>query len=88
VAKRERTDARSRRRQSIAYGRHDAALYRRFRSSGMRRNLRLTVKTYTWLILNAPLALVSRARRSVWSRSFYLRLGRLLGCAQQRVFYP
>jgi cellulose synthase/poly-beta-1,6-N-acetylglucosamine synthase-like glycosyltransferase len=88
VAKRERTDARSRRRQAFAYGRHDAVLYRRFRVSGMRRNVRLTGKTYAWLVLNAPLALVSRPRRSVWTRSFYLRLGRLSASAAQRVFYP
>jgi GT2 family glycosyltransferase len=88
VAKRERTDARSRRRQSFVYGRHDAVLYKRFRSSGMRRNTRLTVRTYAWLALNAPLALVSASRRSVWSRSLFLRLGRLCGSVQQRVLYP
>jgi glycosyltransferase involved in cell wall biosynthesis len=88
VAKRERTDARSRRRQAFAYGRHDVALYGRFRSSGMRPNLRLTVKTYAWLVLNAPMALVSGSRRAVWTRSFFLRLGRLAGSVEQRAFYP
>jgi glycosyltransferase involved in cell wall biosynthesis len=88
VAKRERTDARSRRRQAFSYGRHDAVLYGRFRSSGMRRNLRLAGKTYAWLVLNAPLALVSRQRRAVWTRSLFIRLGRLSGSAGQRVFYP
>src|SRR4051794_22763342 len=88
VAKRERTDARSRRHQAFAYGRHDVALYRRFRSSGMGRNLRLTGKTYAWLVLNAPLALVSSARRTLWTRSFFIRLGRLVGSAGQHVFYP
>jgi GT2 family glycosyltransferase len=88
VAKRERSDARSRRRQAFAYGRHDAVLYQRFRNSGMRPDHRLTVKTYAWLLLNAPLALVSASRRALWSRAFFLRLGRLLGCMRERVFYP
>jgi GT2 family glycosyltransferase len=88
VAKRERSDARSRRRQAFSYGRHDAVLYRRFKTHGMRCNHPLTVKTYAWLVLNAPLALFSARRRARWSRSFFLRLGRLSGSAQQRVFYP
>lgn len=88
VAKRERTDPRSRRRQAISYGRHDAALYRRFRAHGMRRNLWLTVKTYAWLVLNAPLALLPGSRRVLWSRSLFIRLGRLAGSVEQRVFYP
>jgi glycosyltransferase involved in cell wall biosynthesis len=88
VAKRERSDARSRRRQAFAYGRHDVLLYRRFRSSGMRPNHRLTVKTYAWLLLNAPVALLSAPRRALWSRSFFLRLGRISGSVRERVFYP
>jgi GT2 family glycosyltransferase len=88
VAKRERSDARSRRRQAFSYGRHDAVLYRRFKPHGMRCNHRLTVKTYAWLLLNAPLALFSGPRRALWSRSFFLRVGRLRGSAEQRVFYP
>jgi cellulose synthase/poly-beta-1,6-N-acetylglucosamine synthase-like glycosyltransferase len=88
VAKRERSDARSRRRQALSYGRHDAVLYRRFRTHGMRCNHRLTVKTYAWLVVNAPLALLSAPRRALWCRSFFLRLGRLSGSARQRVFYP
>jgi cellulose synthase/poly-beta-1,6-N-acetylglucosamine synthase-like glycosyltransferase len=88
VAKRERSDARSRRRQALTYGRHDPVLYARFRSHGMRRNHRLTGKTYAWLVLNAPLALLSGSRRALWSRSFFIRLGRLMGSVEQRVFYP
>jgi cellulose synthase/poly-beta-1,6-N-acetylglucosamine synthase-like glycosyltransferase len=88
VAKRDRSHPRSRRRQGLTYGRHDAVLYRRYRSSGMRRNHRLTVKTYAWLVLNAPLTLVSGSRRAQWSRAFFLRLGRLWGSAEQRVLYP
>jgi glycosyltransferase involved in cell wall biosynthesis len=88
VAKRERSDARSGRRQYFSYGRHDAALYRRFRAHGMRRNDRLTLKTYAWLLLNAPVALLGGGRRALWSRSLFLRLGRIVGSVEQRVFYP
>jgi glycosyltransferase involved in cell wall biosynthesis len=88
VRKRDRSDAASRRRQAFSYGRHDARLYRRYKQHGMRRNHRLTVKTYAWLILNAPLALLSSRRRAQWTRAFFLRLGRLRGSAEQHLFYP
>jgi len=88
VAKRERHDPSSRRRQQFSYGRHDARLYRKFRAAGMPRNFQFTLKTWAWLVLNAPLALVSRRRRVAWSRAWFLRLGRLLGSIEQRVFYP
>jgi GT2 family glycosyltransferase len=88
VAKRERLDGRSRRRQQFSYGKHDAQLYRRFRAAGMRRNNRLTVKTWTWLFVNAPLAWVSPVRRATWSRAWFLRLGRLVGSIEHRVFFP
>jgi hypothetical protein len=53
----------------------------------MQRNDRLTLKTYAWLVLNAPLALFAEGRRAVWSRSLFLRLGRIVGSVEQRVFY-
>jgi glycosyltransferase involved in cell wall biosynthesis len=88
VAKRERADAAARNRQQFAYGRHDARLYRRFRTAGMRRDVRLTVRTWAWLVLNAPWAGVSPRRRETWARAWYLRVGRLVGSWEQRVFYP
>lgn len=88
VAKRERSSGPALRRQVLNYGRHDAALYRRFRVEGLGRNGRLTLKTYAWLVLNAPLALAVPGRRSQFSRAFYLRLGRLRGSVEHRVFYP
>jgi GT2 family glycosyltransferase len=88
VAKRERSDRRSRRRQQLTYGRHDALLYRRFREAGMPRNNRLTVKTWVWLLVNAPWAAVSARRRTTWSRAWYLRIGRLMGSWEHRVFFP
>ena len=72
----------------MSYGRHDAVLYRRFRGDGMRRNDWLTLKTYAWLLVNAPLTVVGRSRRRTWSRAFFLRLGRLRGSLEHRVFYP
>ena len=88
VAKRERAGSAARNRQQFSYGRHDARLYRRFRAAGMRRNARLTVRTWGWLVLNAPWALVSRRRRATWARAWFLRVGRLAGSLEQRVFYP
>ena len=88
VAKRERSEPRARRLQLVSYGRHDVALYRRFRGHGMRRNDWLTLKTYAWLLLNAPLTVVGRSRRLTWSRAFFLRLGRIRGSLEHRVFYP
>ena len=88
VAKRERPDHGARRHQQLTYGRHDALLYRRFRTAGMPRNNRLTVKTWVWLLANAPWAAVSRRRRVTWARAWYLRMGRLLGSLEHRVFFP
>lgn len=88
VAKRERSGAAGLRRQVLNYGRHDPALYRRFRADGMARNDLLTLKTYAWLVLNAPLAAAVPARRDQWSRAFFMRVGRARGCVEHRVFYP
>lgn len=88
VAKRERSDGRARRHQQLTYGRHDAMLYRRFRDAGMPRNNRLTAKTWVWLLVNAPLAVVSARRRATWSRAWFLRIGRLMGSWEHRVFFP
>jgi GT2 family glycosyltransferase len=88
VAKRERADTTARRRQLVGYGRHDAALYRRFRRHGMPRNLPLTLKTYAWLVLNAPRALVDRGTRTTWTRALFIRWGRLRGSVEQRVVFP
>lgn len=88
VAKRERIDPVARRSQLVGYGRHDAALYRRFRRHGMPRNLPLTLKTYGWLVLNAPRALVDQGTRTTWTRVLFIRWGRLRGSVEQRVVFP
>lgn len=88
VAKRERTQAPARRHQLVSYGRHDAALYRRFRRYGMRRNLGLTLKTYGWLLLNGPRAVADPDVRVRWTRAAFIRWGRLLGSVQHRVLFP
>jgi cellulose synthase/poly-beta-1,6-N-acetylglucosamine synthase-like glycosyltransferase len=87
VAKRERADPRARRRQLVGYGRHDAALYRRFRRHGMPRNLTLTAKTYGWLVLYAPRALVDRRTRTTWTRALFIRWGRVRGSVEHRVVF-
>ncbi len=73
--------------QSLGYGRSDAVLFRRFRDSGMPRGLWLTVRSWGWLIVHAP-AVLHTSRRHQWMRVLFIRVGRLLGSVEQRVFYP
>jgi glycosyltransferase involved in cell wall biosynthesis len=87
VHKRERESPAHQRRQSFAYGRGDPLLYRRHREHGMPRALGLTIKTWLWLLANV-VTIASTRRRTVWSRVLFLRLGRLAGSVEQRVFYP
>lgn len=87
VAKRERRDRRARGTQWFNYGRHDAGLYADFRVHGMPRNGWQTVKTYAWLFLNAPRAILDVRCRMRWVQAFYLRWGRLVGSVEHRVLY-
>lgn len=73
--------------QSVGYGRSDAVLFRRFRRAGMPRGLWLTVRSWGWLVVNSW-SIFSVARRALWLRVLFIRLGRLLGSVEQRVFYP
>lgn len=88
VTKLGREDAAGRRRQFYGYGTGDPELYRRHRALGLRRNPRLTLKTYAWLLLNAPRAAVSPRTRAVWQGSASLRAGRLVGSWRSRSFFP
>jgi glycosyltransferase involved in cell wall biosynthesis len=86
VQKRDRESPVARARQAIAYGKGDPALFRRHRTHGMPRAVRLAVKTWGWLLCNLPLLWIPRRRRT-WAHAFGLRLGRLIGSVQQRVLY-
>ncbi len=87
VAKRDRAEFRLVFHQAFAYGRSGPALYRRFRSSGARRNLLGACKAWVWLIGSLP-SLAQKHHRIEWARTAGTRLGRLDGSLQQGVFFP
>lgn len=75
-------------RERIVHSSQMALLYRRFRGRGMRRSpLRDVVYDYAMAVLLLP-CLVSRGSRYRWLNVAGLRLGRLCGSLQYRVFYP
>jgi GT2 family glycosyltransferase len=87
VAKRERRELREVFRRATAYGRSGPALYRRHRSAGARRDLAGAAKSWAWLLFSAP-GLVEPARRTEWTRTAGVRIGRIIGSARHRVFFP
>jgi GT2 family glycosyltransferase len=87
VAKRDRPGGRPTFRVGWTYGRCDPLLYRRYRSSGMRRDLRGAAKAWVWLIVASP-TLVKSFRRRQWVATFAMRCGRLAGSVTRRAFFP
>ncbi len=73
--------------QSFRYGRSDAVLFRRFGHAGMPRRLRLTIRTWGWLVLNSR-SLLHETERRQWLRVLFIQIGRVVGSFEQRVFYP
>jgi glycosyltransferase involved in cell wall biosynthesis len=70
-----------------AYGRCGPRLYTRYRSHGMRRDIRGAAKAWVWLTATLP-TLVVRSRRHQWVHTFAVRSGRLAGSAHLLVFFP
>jgi glycosyltransferase involved in cell wall biosynthesis len=87
VEKRERAPGLPTFRGAWAYGRCGPRLYARYRSRGMRRDLRGAAKAWVWLVVALP-TLVLRSRRRQWVRTFAIRSGRLVGSAHLLVFFP
>lgn len=87
VEKRERASGLPTFRGAWAYGRCGPRLYTRYRSQGMRRDLRGAAKAWAWLVVTLP-ALVVRSRRRQWVRTLAIRSGRLAGSASLVVFFP
>jgi glycosyltransferase involved in cell wall biosynthesis len=87
VEKRERSGVKPMFRAALGYGRCGPRLYGRYRSDGMRRDLRGAVKAWVWLVAALP-GLVNPSRRRQWVRTFGIRAGRLAGSVTQRVFFP
>jgi hypothetical protein len=88
VAKRERPGFMQVFRQAAAYGRSGPALYRRYRETGARRNLRGAAKSWVWLIAAAPSLMRPGGHRLDWARAAGMRSGRLTGSVREGVFFP
>jgi GT2 family glycosyltransferase len=86
VAKRERSEFREVFRQTYRYGRCGPVLYHRYRLAGARRDIAGAVKAWAWLVCSLPQ--LRHGRRLEWARTFGVRLGRLRGSLEERVFFP
>jgi len=87
VAKREPIEPRLVFRAAWSYGQSGPVLYRRFRKSGMGRDLKGAVKEWAWLAVAWP-GVVDIGWRRRWMRTFGVRGGRLAESVNQRVFFP
>lgn len=87
VEKRERAPGLPTFRGAWAYGRCGPRLYARYRSQGMRRDLRGAAKAWVWLVATLP-TLVLPSRRRQWVRTLAIRSGRLAGSVHLLVFFP
>lgn len=85
---RTRADLQSLARQFFLYGRGGPRLYRDFRSVGMpRTSIYGTFKSWAWLVLHLPDLARGRSRRGIWVRGAAMRMGRVAGSIENRVFY-
>jgi GT2 family glycosyltransferase len=87
VAKRERATGSENFRQGITHGRSVPRLYRKHRDAGIRRDLKGALKSWGWLVIQAP-RLFEPVHRRRWLRVAGVRIGRLIGSAENRVFCP
>lgn len=87
VAKRERSDFQLVLRQAYSYGRCGPMLYRRYRRAGAHRDLHGAVRAWFWLAYSLP-RLRTPKFRTEWARTAGMRVGRLRGSLEERVFFP
>jgi GT2 family glycosyltransferase len=87
VSKRERQTAKEVFAHGITHGRSGPRLYRKHRTSGIRPDLKDTAKAWGWLLVEIPW-LFRRDLRRRWLRVAGVRLGRLVGSVENRVFFP
>jgi glycosyltransferase involved in cell wall biosynthesis len=73
--------------QFYGYGRSGPYLYRRFRSLGMKRDMREALWWWRWLIKHSPNLLKSSTKRGNWLRIAAFRCGRVKGSLTARVLY-
>lgn len=74
-------------RRGLSYGRSGPLLYRRYRAAGARRQLWAAARSAGWLLV-AVVRLWDPAVRRSWARAAGMRVGRLVGSLEQRVFFP
>jgi glycosyltransferase involved in cell wall biosynthesis len=87
VVRRERPELGALFRRALSYGRCGPRLYRRYRSRGARRDVAGSLRSWAWLVVALPRLRSAEVRRQ-WVRAAGVRLGRLLGSATERVFFP
>lgn len=87
VAKRDHAAGMPSLRAAWHYGLCAPLLFRQYRRRGMKRDLRLAVKTWVWLVVASPGLFAGSVRRR-WVRSFGERAGRLAGSVRYRAFFP
>jgi glycosyltransferase involved in cell wall biosynthesis len=73
--------------RAFSYGRSGPLLYRRFRGQGARRHVAGGLKAVAWMVVAVPLLVRAEVRRQ-WVRAAGVRLGRMVGSVEQRVFFP
>ena len=86
VSKRERATGAEVFRQGISHGRSGPRLYPST-EAGVRRDLAGSLKAWGWLVLRVPW-LLDRGHRKPWLRVAGVRIGRLVGSVENRVFFP
>jgi GT2 family glycosyltransferase len=74
-------------RQHYSFGLDDVRLFSNFRDRGMRRQWRLAMKSWGFLVAYAPVAAVHPTTRQSWIRLSGRCIGRLRGSAYHRALY-
>jgi GT2 family glycosyltransferase len=75
-------------RHGLTYGRSVPVLYRRHRAAGARPDLAGALRSWVWLVLHLPQVARTGPARRQWVHAAGVRVGRLLGSIDQRVFFP
>ena len=86
VARRERLGFKAVFSRFTAYGRCGPALYRRYKSEGLRRDLTVAAKTWVWLAVSSP-RLLRPDFRARWASIAGWRIGRLVESVRLRVLF-
>jgi glycosyltransferase involved in cell wall biosynthesis len=75
-------------RHGLAYGRSGAELYSRHRAEGARPDFVGAARAWLWVAIHLPRLLQAGPGRSEWLHAAGVRIGRLRGSLERRVFFP